>query len=463
MKQRYADHIRSKSLWLDQFPGPVDARPSLQSDIETDVAIIGGGFTGLWTAYYLNQLDPSLRIAVLEREVCGFGASGRNGGWAVGELAGTLERYAKQSSMEGALRQLRAVFDAVDEIGRVAANERISCGYAKGGTVRMARNQPQAQRQRDEVQHHRALGLTETELRLLTAEDTRGLVNATDVQGGIFFGPSAALDPARLVRGLASRLTARGVSLYEQTPAMEISGRVVHTAGGTVTADVVVRATEAYTRDFPDQRRTLIPIYSLMVATEPLSDDVFNEIGLASRPTFADDRYMVIYGQRTEDNRLAFGGRSVPYAFGSRIDPALEKRAKSHDRIERSLKELFPVLEDSKITHRWGGVLGAPRNWMPAVRYDEAAGFATAGGYVGEGVAAANLAGRTLADLITRTDSERVTLPWVETKWRNWEPEPFRWVGVRGSRALLGHADGLENRTQREAKWAALLARVLRG
>jgi glycine/D-amino acid oxidase-like deaminating enzyme len=255
----------------------------------------------------------------------------------------------------------------------------------------------------------------------------------------------------------------RGVTICEATDVTAIGERTVTTAHGTVTADVVVRATEAYTRDLPGERRTLIPIYSLMVATEPLPQAVFDEIGLADRPTFADDRYMVIYGQRTEDNRLAFGGRSVPYAFGYAIRPSLEQRARSHAQIAASLRELFPAVADAKITHRWGGVLGAPRNWMPSAQFDRATGFATAGGYVGEGVAAANLAGRTLADLVLGEETEPTTLPWVTVRSRKWEPEPLRWIGVRGARSVLGVADVLEDRNRGEAKWAQRLSRVLRG
>jgi glycine/D-amino acid oxidase-like deaminating enzyme len=458
-----ATGIRSKSLWLDQIDDPLEPRPALGSDVDADVAIVGGGFTGLWTAYYLNQLDPSLRICVLEREVCGFGASGRNGGWAVGELAGSLESYAKRSSMDAALRQLRAVFDAVDEIGRVAAREQIECGYAKGGTIRWARNQAQVNRQRAEIEHHRSLGITDDEVRLLTGDEARAIGNATDVRSGILHVPSAAVDPARLVRGLARVVAERGVTIHEGTAVTAIDDRRVHTAGGRVTAEVVIRATEAYTRDLPGERRTLIPFYSLMVATEPLDRSVFDEIGLATRPTFADDRYMVIYGQRTEDDRIAFGGRAMPYAFGSRIDIGLENRTKSHDHITATLRQLFPVLADAQITHRWGGVLGVPRNWLPAVRFDRTTGFGTAGGYVGEGVAASNLAGRTLADLIVGNATDRASLPWVGASSRKWEPEPLRWLGVRGSIAVLGHADNVENRTGREAGWASKFAALLSG
>ena len=230
---------------------------------------------------------------------------------------------------------------------------------------------------------------------------------------------------------------------------------------GTVRAEVVVRATEAYTRDLRGRRRQLLPIYSLMIGTEPLPQSVFDEIGLADRPAFADDRYMIIYGQRTADDRIAFGGRGVLYLYGSRISPSVERHHRLHERIQETLVELFPALAQARITHRWGGVLGVTRNWTPFVHYDRAAGTAGAGGYVGEGVAPSNLAGRTLADLITGADSERVDLPWVNVRHPLWAPEPLRWLGVLSGRLILA-ADLYEYRTNREAKAAVALVRKLR-
>ena len=229
-----------------------------------------------------------------------------------------------------------------------------------------------------------------------------------------------------------------------------------------VSAPVVVQATEGYTRDLAGQRRTLVPLYSRMIATEPLTADQWAQIGLHDRPTFADDRYMVIYGQRTEDDRIAFGGRGVPYLFGSRIDARAEVRDPSHRLVHEALVDLFPAIRDVAVTHRWGGVMGVPRDWTPSVRFDRATGLGAAGGYVGEGVAAANVAGRTLAELITGTESERTDLPWVDHTSRGWEPEPLRWVAIRGSRRLMAAGDRAEDRG-RTSRVARAMARWLRG
>ena len=432
-----------------------------------DVAIVGGGFSGLWTAYYLIRADPTLRIAVLERHYCGFGASGRNGGWACGELGGstggTVGKYARRSSHDEAMRLVRAVFDAVDEVGRASAAEGIDCDYAKGGTIRLARNAPQAKRQREEIEEARAQGFTSDEIRLLDAGEARRYLNATDVRSGILLAPSAALDPAKLVRGLADAVESAGVAVYEGTTVQRLDPGRVRTDRGTVTAAAVVRATEAYTRDLAGERRALLPVYSLMIATEPLPPDVIAEIGLPGRPTFSDDRHMVIYGQLTEDDRIAFGGRGVPYLFGSRIDRRTELSQPSHQLIHDTLLELLPALEGVRITHRWGGVLAIPRNWLPGLTFDRATGAGTFGGYLGTGVACANLAGRTMAELILVSATERTTLPWVGATARRWEPEPLRWLGVRSSRRILRTADDREFRTDRESRAAYRLSRLLRG
>ncbi len=450
------------SLWLDQV-GPIQARPPLQGDVDVDVAIVGGGYSGLWTAYYLRQIDPTLRIQIVEKHYCGYGASGRNGGWAVGDLAGSFDSYAKRSSQQEAVRQSRAVFDSVDEIGRVAEATGIDCDYRKGGWIRVARNTPQAQRQHEEIAHARSIGLTEDDLRLLEPDEARDHVSASRVSSGIFFAHCAALHPARLVRGLSDHLAASGISIAEGTAATAIDAKGVQTEHGTVRADVVIRATEGYTRDLHGERRTLLPVYSLMIATEPLSDNVLADIGLDDRPTFSDDRFMVIYGQRTADGRLAFGGRGVPYLWGSKIARSAELHLPSHELLRDTLIDLLPDLGQVQVTHRWGGVLGIPRNWIPGLRFDPVTGQGVLGGYVGEGVAAANLAGRTMADLVTGRDTDRTSLPWVGVGARRWEPEPFRWLGVRSSRSIMNRADMVEDSTDKEAKIAYRISRLLRG
>lgn len=454
-----ADDLRSRSLWLDQLPGEIAARPPLSGDVDVDVAVVGGGYTGLWTAHSLLERDPTIRVLVIEREMVGFGASGRNGGWCVGELAGGHAAGAPT---------IRAIVDTVDEVGRVVADEGIECGFARGGVVRLARTPPQLARQRHEVDEFARLGFGDDVIQPLGADASRRRLAATDVLGGLYYAPAARIQPAALARGLADAVERRGATIVEQTAVLELVAATpteragVVTDRGTVRADVVVRATEAYTRDLVDHRRTLVPIYSLMVATEPLPDELWADIGLAEMELFADDRRMVIYGQRTVDGRIAFGGRGAPYRYGSRIDRATESAADVHDRIVATLHDLLPASREARITHRWGGVLGVPRDWRPSVGLDRTTGLGWAGGYVGEGVAAANLAGRTLADLVTATATELTGLPWVNHRSRPWEPEPLRWAGISAARRLAAWVDTHEQRRQRTTRVATVLDRLVR-
>lgn len=457
------DSATTTALWLDRLDPPIVARPGLPGDVDVDVAIVGGGFSGLWTAYYLQQLDPGLRVAVVERHHCGFGASGRNGGWAVGELAGSFESYEALGGRDAAQRQFRAVFDSVDEIGRVLHTEDIDGDYAKGGTISLARTGPQAERAEAHVARLHSQGMTTDDVRMLDADDARVHLDATEIRSGTYFAHTASIDPAKVVRGLADTVERGGAAVYEQTTVEAIEPGRVMTDRGVVRAGIVVRATEAYTRDLEGERRTLLPVYSFMFATQPLEPEVLSAIGLHQRQTFADDRHMVIYGQRTADNRIAFGGAGVPYLFGSKISADNERHLETHRELHRVLVEMLPQLRDAQITHRWGGVLGIPRNWVPGLTFDRASGVASLGGYVGEGVVAANLAGRTLAELIVGVETERTSLPWVGANARKWEPEPFRWLGVRGSRAVLARADATETRTDQESTAARWLSRLLRG
>ena len=459
--------MRSRSLWLDQLDAPIAPRPPLGGDVDVDVAIVGAGYGGLWSAHSLLRADPSLRVLVIEREAVGFGASGRNGGWCVGELAGGLGGAAATWGRDAGIAMTHAIIDTVAEIGRVLAAEEIDCGFASGGVIRLARSAPQLARQRAELDVYRHHGFGDDVLRPLTADEATDRLAATNVLGGIHYAPGARVQPAHLARGLAEVVERLGGTIVEHTSAIDViagsaaARPMVVTDRGTVRADVIVRATEAYTRDLPGLRRALVPLYSLMVATEPLDSATWDSIGLRHHETFADDRRMVIYGQRTTDDRIAFGGRGAPYRFASGIDAATEADSEVHDRIAATLVELFPQLADVEITHRWGGVLGVPRDWRASVGLDRSTGIAWAGGYVGEGVAAANLAGRTIADLVLRPDSPLVALPWVQHRSRRWEPEPVRWASINGARRLAGWIDEQESERGRTPRLASVLDRIV--
>jgi glycine/D-amino acid oxidase-like deaminating enzyme len=449
------------SWWWAQLGGLPEPRPPLEGDREADVCIVGAGYTGLWTALELRRADPSLDVVVLEREVAGFGASGRNGGWCSALFPASVAWLAARYGEERAVAQHRAMQATLDEIAQVVAAEDIDCGFTKGGTVVVARTPPQLDRARAEVTEARRWGFGEDDLALLGADEARTRLAAADVLGATYTPHCAAVHPARLVRGLARAVERLGVTVHERTPVTRIEPGVVTTPTGRVRAEVVVRATEGFTAQLPGLRRTLAPVYSLMVATEPLAEEVWDRIGLRGRETFADHRHLVIYGQRTSDGRLAFGGRGAPYHFGSRIRPEQDRDPAVFAALHRVLVDLLPAVGGAAFTHAWGGPLGIARDWCASVGLDRGTGLAWAGGYVGDGVSTTNLAGRTLANLVLERDTDLVRLPWVDHRSPRWEPEPLRWIGVSASLAVMTGADAEEERTGRQSRRAALLTRVL--
>lgn len=436
---------RPISFWLDSLPGSLEPRPGLEGREEVDVAIAGGGYSGLWTAYYLAKLVPDLSVAIVEAEIAGFGASGRNGGWCTGSIAGVEGLLARPDRRADGLALERASFDAVDEVGRVCREEGIECDYHKGGSIHVATTT----RQRDAIHHHvkqlLEWGFESADYQWLELDECEAHARIAGCLGGHFTPHCAALNPARLVRGLADVVEGLGVRIFEKSPVTAIEpGRVI-TQSGELQARIAVRATEGYTRSLRGHKRRLAPIHSMMIATEPLSEDLWEQIGLADRQTFGDGRRIVIYGLRTADDRIAFGARGE-YRYGSGIEDRFRSDDPRFAQVRRILVQLFPVLEGVAITHRWGGPLGVPRNFSAALGLDRSTGLAWLGGYVGQGVAAANLAGRTLAELIAGESTERTTLACVDRTSRAWEPEPLRWLAMKGLVKMGDWADRAELR-----------------
>jgi len=421
-----SSRYREQSFWLDTIGDPLEPRSALSSKVEVDVAIVGAGFTGLWTAYYLKELEPGLRVAIVEAEIAGFGASGRNGGWCLGTLAGIGSLY--KANPEGTVRLQRELFDTVDEIARVSRQEGIDCHWEKSGNLTVATSEPFRRQLLADLEHWRRIGANEDDVRWLEPGECADLVRSQACLGGLFLSHVAALHPALLVRGLAEAVERRGVSIYERSPAVEISRGGVTTTDGLLAADTVVRATEAYSGSIRGHERAIIPAHSMMIATEPLPDSVWDEIGFPRRVTFGDPRRKITYGQRTADGRIAFGCRGS-YFYGSKVHHRFAADDPVFGEVRDVLEDFFPVLAGHAVTHRWGGALGIPRNWTPSVGLDREAGFGWAGGYVGEGVGPSNLAGRTLAELILERETHRTTLPCVGRPFPNWEPEPLRYMG----------------------------------
>ena len=402
-------------------------------------------------------------MVVLEAEIAGYGASGRNGGFVSAGLAGQAGVYAKTHGADAVVRAERVAIEAIDWIGGVVAREGIDCGFAKGGSLRVATSGPQLARIREDLASRRSRGIGDDDAWPVTPEEIRARVRIAEIRGGAYTPHCARVDPARLVRGLAEACERRGVEIFERSPARAIGSGRVRCDAGAVRADIVVRATESYTTRLPRERRRYLPIFSHMLATEPLPAEAWDEIGWARGETVADQRHLFFYAQRTPDGRIAIGGRGAPYRFGNSIREEDEQRPVVHARLEEALRRHFPQAAQARITHRWGGPFAAPRDWSMGVVLDRSTGLGFAGGYTGHGVIGSNVGGRTLADLILGRESELVALPWVGHTSRRWEPEPARWLAGHVVPAVLASADRYEERTGRPARRVGLVSRWLPG
>ncbi|MCS5733614.1 NAD(P)/FAD-dependent oxidoreductase [Herbiconiux daphne] len=495
---------RDVSFWFDSLAesgqDALAPRAPLSGDSSTGVCIVGGGLTGLWTAYYLKKADPSLQVTIVEKHVVGFGASGRNGGWCSALFPRSTDSLRREYGDDAARAMREAMIDTVDEVGRVIDAEGIDCDFVKGGTIVFARDTVQRSAAMTEVDEARRFGVDRLELVTSGSHDdprSRALA-ATSSLAAAFDPACARLHPGKLVRQLASVLEAMGVVIAEQTEIVEWAPHRALFSGaggdGLVSCDQLVLATEAYGSQLPGVGRRIMPLYSLMIATEPLPDDLWEELGIEHGMTFSDYRHLLIYGQRTADNRFAFGGRGARYHWGSSIKPGHDRVARVFDHLQSALGDLFPAARNARFTHRWGGPLGVARDWHPTASFNPRTGVAFAGGYVGDGLSTTNLAGRTLAVLIgdargVATDvsgptsdaptalrptslhptslhptspgptsaATLRTLPWVNHLSPKWEPEPLRFLGANLGLVGTGAADLEESVTGRRSIAARLL------
>jgi glycine/D-amino acid oxidase-like deaminating enzyme len=423
----------SVSYWLESCGDDLTPRPPLDGSVDVDVAILGAGYTGLWTAHSLLERDPSLRILIVEREIAGFGASGRNGAWCTFGFGAGPDLLRHKYGSDAAIAVHHAMVNTVAEVGRVAAAEGIDAHYAMDGELSLAVGKHQLPALDATQRSYDKLGLSDFVHRL-DESAAREKLDVAGVVGGIWFPATAAIHPGRLVRGLARAVERKGATIVEGTAVTNVrtgAKPALETTRGTVNANVVVLAGESYLSALPGYRRAVLPIYSLIVLTEPLTDAQLAEINWTHRAVVHSQALTVDYLSRTTDGRILFGGRGAPYHYGSTIQSGFDRHAETHERLRKAIVEWFPSLAGVKTTHAWGGTVGVPRDWIPNMRYDRATGVATSHGYTGEGVAATNLGGRVLADLITGADTEITRLPMVGHHSRQWEPEPLRFIAAR--------------------------------
>lgn len=447
------------SYWLAQA-GVERRRRPLEGERDADVCIVGGGFTGLWTAYELRRADPSLEVLVLEAEHVGFGASGRNGGWVLGEVAGSRASWRQRGGPDGARRMARAIQRTVGEIAAVVQREDIDCDWAQGGSLAVAQTEVQLRRLQAEAAAEQAELGPELARRLLDADELRRRVAVADARGALFTPHCARVQPAKLVVGLAAAAERAGAVIHEGTRVSEIKPGLVQAPTGRVRARFVLRATEGYTADLPGRHRQLLPMNSAMIITEPLGRRRWEEIGWEGAETLLDGSHLYTYSQRTADGRIAIGGRGVPYLFGSRSDREGPVPDATVAELRDRLQGLFPSTRGVRVERAWQGILGVARDWCPTVGVNRESGLGYAGGYAGEGVAASNLAARTLRDMVLGRDTELTRLPWVGNPARHWEPEPLRFVAVRAVHGLYRVADRRERSARRESRAATFAGRI---
>ena len=452
------------SFWLEHSGDDLTPRPPLEGSITVDIAILGAGFTGLWTAYHLLKRDPSLKVVVVEAEIAGFGASGRNGGWCYSVFPYPPLKLKKHYGLDAARAVSLAMYDTIDDIERVCAEEGIDAHFARGGALEIARAAYDLPKIKEMYDEYRAIGLGE-HYELLDAAQTAERIRVAGAVGSFWVKDGASIQPARLARGLARAVERHGGTIYEQTRVTDyVPGPLprLDTERGNISAKAIVMAGEGYMARLPKLRRRVIPATSHIVITEPLSDDLWRQIGWEQREVVGGFGTTGGYLNHTADGRIAFGPYRGTYPFNSNITDALDRPEDVFEHGRQSAHEWFPMLREAgvRFTHAWGGVLGVPRDHMPVMSYDRKTGVAMAYGYTGEGVATTNLSGRVIADLITEADTELTHLPMTRHQPLDWEPEPLRWLGYSIVRQGRYRADEQVERSGRYADRPGIAQRL---
>jgi glycine/D-amino acid oxidase-like deaminating enzyme len=444
MSSNYGDY----SYWLADAGEALIPRPPLQGSEEVDVAILGGGYSGLWTAYYLLRAQPALRVAIVEKEIVGFGGSGRNGGWCSPRFPLSASALHKRYGADAARTLLLSIQDAVDEIRRVCEEEAIDAHFRTSGTLTLARSSYQLDAIRSSFAGYERLGLGDR-YQLLTPAQAAEHIRVTNVHGALYSPDGASIHPGRLVRGLARAVERRGGVIYEQTSVHDfVAGQDARlsTSGGEIRArKALVLAGEAYMTRFSKLHRSVLPVYSLICLTEPLTSGQWETIGWERGENVASARQTVVYLTKTADGRILFGSRGAPYAFGSRISGEQDRDPETLALIQKAVLDWFPQLAGVRFTHAWGGPVAIPMDWMPAARFDPTTRLGAIGGYTGQGVSTSNMGGKLLAGLIMGKSSGLESLPMAQRKSPAWVIEPLRWLVVRYmQQALLRIDDATE-------------------
>jgi glycine/D-amino acid oxidase-like deaminating enzyme len=427
----------SRSFWLEA--DPYTAGPALAGDVSVDVAIIGGGFTGLWAALFLLKADPSLKLAVIEREVVGYGASGRNGGFAMTLLGRSLHDLVQSFGVEAARAAHDVVARSIDAIGQFAAEHEAPCDYQKNGFIGVALDDSQIERIEADRKAAEALGLSG--VRYIPGDELRREIQSPLYRCGLEEKTCALLDPAKLVRGMARVVRQESGIIYERTAVDRIEassdGVSIRTKQGTVRADKAVLAANAYAVEFPEFRRLLIPLYTYIVLTEPLTEGQWESIGWHGRQGLEDKRTYIHYFRPTADGRILMGGEDAPYFYGSSIGPQHDRNTRVFRLLQGDLTTIYPQLAGIRFTHQWGGPVAITARFVPAFGTLQGGRVHYGFGYCGHGVAPTHVGGQILRDLVLGRDSDLTQLCFVRTKPIAYPPEPLRYLGMALARRSL--------------------------
>ena len=423
-----------KSFWLASRPYEPGER--LDKDIEVDVAIIGGGFTGLASAYFLKKANPNLIVALLESEVIGFGASGRNGGFNMTLFGLTLSitafRFGATKAREAQLYMERAV----DTLRDLISELNIDCDYEHTGFLRVATSEKYKKRILHEIEKAHSLGLTGIEW--LDQTQVREQVNSPQYVGAWWEPRCGIVNPAKLAWGWKDIIIEQDTEVYENSPVSSIRRQggkmLITTPQGTVTAEKVVLATNAYSHLIPQLKRKQVPVWTYIVLTEPLTAKHFESIGWQNRQGIEDARNLVHYYRLTADNRLLMGGRDVSLSFGSNMEKDYDET--TFFELEEDVRQIFPALKDIGFTHRWGGPVSVTLDMAPAMGYLGNKQMVYSLGCLGHGVSLTHLNGQTVSDLILEKQTDLTDTFFVNRRTIPWPPEPLRTITTK---AILGY------------------------
>ena len=426
----------------------VDREPPTvpEGDLDVDFAIVGGGFTGLSTAYHLKQAEPSARIAVFESDYIGFGASGRNGGFAMTLFGLTLPITALRFGKDKARSAHLYMEEAVDTTKSLIEKLNLNCDYEHSGFLRVATSARYEKRIRHDVKLAHQLGLEGIEW--LEADELAEQIQSPQYRGAWSEPRCGILNPAKLARAWKAELESQGVEIYESSPISEIiPGRpkaTLSTPHGRIKAAKVVLATNGYSHLIPQLKWKQTPVWTHIVLTEPLTDTQLDSIGWKGRQGIEDARGLVHYYRLTADNRLLMGGRDVSLSYGTNMDKDLN--TKTFRRLEQDVRDLFPGLADIRFSHRWGGPVSVTLDMAPAIGQLNDGQIVYSLGCVGHAVSMTHLNGKTLTDLLLEQTTPHTEMFFVNRKLIPVPPEPIRSGVVRGIRAYLRVEDRVNDR-----------------